>query len=368
MRFFHGRQLQPREFVNLGDERRRHRDEGRVLSVYPATEGLSFKLIRSIIDAHLDALLPLVQEYLPADVLERGGRARASPRRCAWCIARRRSPRRCAAATRLAFEELFFVQLLQLRAKELAREQARRHSLREQARADDRSCASRCRSRSPARRCARLREIFADMTSERRMQRLLQGDVGSGKTIVALFAALLAIENGYQAAIMAPTELLAEQHARTMTTHARAARHRSRCCSPAACRRKNAQRDRARVSRADEPVLVVGTHALVQESTQFARLGFAAIDEQHRFGVEQRKALARKGRGARRAADVRDADPALAGAHALRRSRSQHARRASARPAADHDRAAPRVGARARACSSSTDRWSRDGRRTSSIR
>ncbi len=132
------------------------------------------------------------------------------------------------------------------------------------------------------------------------MHRLLQGDVGSGKTIVALFAALLALENGYQAALMAPTELLAEQHHRTISgllaplgveplllTGSLSAKERK-----AVARRLT----QAEPSLTQEwPELVIGTHALVQQATEFARLGFVAIDEQHRFGVEQRKALAAKG-------------------------------------------------------------------------
>jgi ATP-dependent DNA helicase RecG len=125
------------------------------------------------------------------------------------------------------------------------------------------------------------------------MHRLLQGDVGSGKTVVGLFAALLAMENGFQAAFMAPTELLAEQHHRTfarlleplgvppvLVTGSRTARER---------------READELLRRPAPLLAVGTHALVQEATTFARLGFVTIDEQHRFGVEQRKALSAKG-------------------------------------------------------------------------
>jgi len=125
------------------------------------------------------------------------------------------------------------------------------------------------------------------------MQRLLQGDVGSGKTIVALFAALLAMENGFQAAIMAPTELLAEQHQRSM----------GRLLEPLGIvpllvtggLRAKERRDVAARLADPEPALVVGTHALVQDATAFAHLGLAVVDEQHRFGVEQRKALGAKG-------------------------------------------------------------------------
>src|ERR671927_520684 len=213
VRFFHGRQLQPREFVNLGRDAE-GTSGGRVLSVYPATEGLSFKLIRSLIDAHLDALLPLVSEFLPEELLRR---AAVPPLRDALRMVHR--PASIAEAmrgrARLAFEELLLVHLLHRRAKDLARE--RRDGI---VFANRRELTSRLKGSLPfeltGAQVRATREIVADMCSDRRMHRLLQGDVGSGKTIVALFAALLALENGYQAAVMAPTELLAEQHLRTI--------------------------------------------------------------------------------------------------------------------------------------------------------
>jgi len=289
VRFFHGRQLQPREYVNLGDDE--GAATGRVLSVYPATEGLSFKVIRSIIDAHLGALLPLVTEYLPPSVVKAAGVPAIGD-----ALRMMHRPASLAEAmqgrSRLAFEELFFVHLLHQRAKALAREP--RAGIRF---VNKRKLTTALREALPFQltgaQVRAVREIVADMCSDRRMQRLLQGDVGSGKTIVALFAALLAIENSRQAAIMVPTELLAEQHAVSM----------SRLLAPLgiepvlltgslpAKRRKEIA---ARLA-SDESLLVVGTHALVQEATAFSKLGFAAIDEQHRFGVEQRKALAAKG-------------------------------------------------------------------------
>ena len=123
VRFFHGRQLQPREFVNLGDEDNAIA-EGLVLSVYPATEGLSFKVIRGIIDAHLDELLALVTEYLPPQVLRT-----ATLPSIADALRMVHRPSSLGEAmegrARLAFEELLFVQLLQQRAKALAREARR---------------------------------------------------------------------------------------------------------------------------------------------------------------------------------------------------------------------------------------------------
>ena len=290
VRFFHGRQLQPREFVNLGSGEQGTAG-GRVLSVYPATEGLSFRAIRSLLDAHLDALLPLVTEYLPAELLARAG---VPPLADALRMVHR--PQSVAEAmrgrARLAFEELLFVHILHRRAKELAREKRDGITF-----VNRRELTRTLRNSLPfeltGAQVRAVREIVADMCSGRRMHRLLQGDVGSGKTIVALFAALLAVENDFQAAIMAPTELLAEQHARTL----------ERLLAPLQLRpllvtgSRPARERKAAAERlaAGAPAIAVGTHALLERSATFARLGLAVIDEQHRFGVEQRAALGAKG-------------------------------------------------------------------------
>ena len=290
VRFYHGRQLAPREFINLGEDEE-GTEQGRVLSVYPATEGLSFKIIRSIVESHLDGLLGLVEEYLPRDVLSRSG---VPDIRDALRMVHR--PASLAEAllgrSRLAFEELFFIQILHQRAKAVARVSRRGIQFENR-----RALTSRLKDALPyeltGAQVRASREIFADMCSDRRMHRLLQGDVGSGKTIVALFAALLAMENGYQAALMAPTELLAEQHERTF-------RHLLSPLSiePLLVTGSMAAKERKAVAaklETPEPALVVGTHALVQQATSFARLGLAIVDEQHRFGVEQRKMLGKKG-------------------------------------------------------------------------
>jgi ATP-dependent DNA helicase RecG len=290
VRFFHGRQLQPREYVNLGDDEN-GTAAGRVLAIYPAPEGLSFKIIRGIVESHLDELLPLVTEYLPRELLRV-----AAVRSIGDALRMVHRPSSIGEAmegrARLAFEELLFVQILQQRAKSLAREV--RSGIRFENRRD---LTTKLRETLPFSLTGAqgrvLREIFADMCSDHRMHRLLQGDVGSGKTIVALFAALLAMENGYQAAIMAPTELLAEQHARSM----------SKLMAPLGIEpilvtgslKARARREVASRLAEPGPALVVGTHALVQEATAFAKLGLAVVDEQHRFGVEQRKALGAKG-------------------------------------------------------------------------
>ena len=290
VRFYHGRQLAPREFINLGDDEA-GLDKGRVLSVYPATEGLSFKVIRSIVATHLDGLLPLVDEYLPVDVLSKGG---VPPIRDALRMVHR--PETLAEALRgrerLAFEELFFVHVLHQRARTLART-ARKGIHFE----NKRDLTTRLRESLPFQltnaQARASREIVADMCSDARMHRLLQGEVGSGKTVVALFAMLLAVENGFQAVLMAPTELLAEQHARTFVQLLRPLGLEPVVVTGSL----NAKERRAAAERlaSNEPVIVIGTHALVQEGTRFGRLGLAVVDEQHRFGVEQRKQLGSKG-------------------------------------------------------------------------
>ena len=290
VRFFHGRQLQPREFVNLGDEDS-GTAQGRVLSVYPATEGLSFKVIRGIIESHLEELLPLVTEYLPRHVL-----ASAAVPSIADALRMVHRPTSLgdalAGRSRLAFEELLFVHLLHLRAKALARES--RRGIRFE---NKRQLTTQLKDALPFQLTGAqvrvLREIVADMCSERRMQRLLQGDVGSGKTVVALFAAMLAMENGYQAAIMAPTELLAEQHFRSMSTMLAPLGIEPMLLTGGM--KAKARREIATRMAEATPALVVGTHALVQQATEFSNLGLAVVDEQHRFGVEQRKALGAKG-------------------------------------------------------------------------
>lgn len=138
-----------------------------------------------------------------------------------------------------------------------------------------------------------LRDIVADMRQPQPMNRLLQGDVGSGKTIVAVLAALVALDNRLQAALMAPTGILAEQHARTITRWLEPTSYRVRlltASTPAPERRA------IHAALAEgEPLLVVGTHALVEDPVTFAQLGLVVVDEQHRFGVLQRATLRQKG-------------------------------------------------------------------------
>ena len=294
VRFYHGRQVVPREFIVLAeaeDGEGGNWEKGKVLPVYPATEGLSHKLIRGLIDRHLDALIALCREILPEALRRRFDLptlpdALRAVHRPATIVDAERGRRR------LALDELLDLQLMLGRARYLAKRG--RVGVRFEVK---RRLTTALREALPwtltGDQRQSLREITADMTAPDRMHRLLMGDVGSGKTVVALFAMLLAVENDYQAALMAPTELLAEQHQATLT----------RLLAPLGmvpdlllgrltAGDKAAVRERLR---SGEARIIVGTHALMQEQVAFRRLGLVVIDEQHRFGVEQRAALIGKG-------------------------------------------------------------------------
>jgi ATP-dependent DNA helicase RecG len=138
-----------------------------------------------------------------------------------------------------------------------------------------------------------LKEIVDDMTGDQPMNRLLQGDVGSGKTIVAVQAMIIAIENGYQTALMAPTEILAEQHARNIKRWLAKTPYRVELLTGSL--KAKEKREIQEAIAAGDVDLVVGTHAVIQEAVQFKKLGLAVIDEQHRFGVIQRAEIRRRG-------------------------------------------------------------------------
>jgi len=292
VRYYHGKQLVPREFIVLAEpDDENESNPGLVLPVYPATEGLTHRQIRALVQQHLNELLPLVTDPHPPAFRATHHLIELRP-----ALELMHRPKKVEDAElgrrRLAFDELFDQQLVQARARHLAKRSRAgiRFTLK-------RELTTRLKEHLPFELTGdqrhAVREITDDMTAPLRMHRLLMGDVGTGKTVVALFAMLLAAENDYQAAIMAPTELLAEQHGATLT----------RLLEPLAIRpelllgrmsaaEKSAVRERIA---SGAPRIVVGTHALIQESVTFRKLGLAVIDEQHRFGVEQRAALVEKG-------------------------------------------------------------------------
>ncbi len=199
---------------------------------------------------------------------------------------------RAAAPQRLIFEEFFWLQL----ALELRRQYRQRTPKGTVMHMDDRVRnivkAILPFSLTPAQRHV-LKEIIDDLTSTSPMNRLLQGDVGSGKTIVAVLALVVAIESGYQTALMAPTEILAEQHSRNIKRLLARTPYRVELLTGSTKGRQ--KRALYQAIAEGEVDLVVGTHALIQDEVTFHKLGFVVIDEQHRFGVMQRAELIRRG-------------------------------------------------------------------------
>ena len=290
-KYYHGRQISPREQIVLADAEEDADPEGLILPVYPATEGLAHRQIRRLVQTNLDAMLAVVDDTLPSSVREAAG---AVDLRTALAAVHRPSGVGDSerGRRRLALDELFDLQLVVARARHIAR--AAKKGPHFEVR---RELTTQLKEALPfeltAEQKRAVREITADMIGANRMHRLLMGDVGTGKTVVALFAMLLAVENGYQAVFMAPTELLAEQHAATLRRHLEPLG-----IEPALLLGRlsaGAKADvRERLASGDA-MIVVGTHALIQEQTAFHRLGLVVIDEQHRFGVEQRAALIEKG-------------------------------------------------------------------------
>ncbi len=272
--------------------------------VYPATEGLTQPTLRALSDQALEALdegaLP---ERLPGDLL----RAFRLPALAAALRYVHRPPPEAElesltagahpAQRRLAFEELLAHQLSLKRLRQAVQ------SIPAPALEGSGRLRGRLREALPFTLTgAQIRtseEVARDLARRVPMLRLVQGDVGSGKTVVAALAALQAVEAGYQAALMAPTELLAEQHYRTLAGWLAPLEVEAQWLGG---RHKGAAR-RAALDRvaSGEAAVVVGTHALFQEAVAFHRLGLVIVDEQHRFGVHQRLALREKGTGEGRA-------------------------------------------------------------------
>jgi ATP-dependent DNA helicase RecG len=263
---------------------------GRV-PMYPATQGLSVAALRKLTwDAY--PRIRHVVEPLPSEVRV-GEHLPDRPAAIAGAHFPDTEEEAIASRERLAFEELLLLQLA-LGGRRHARRAGRRAaSLRASGQIVDRWRDSLPFELTPDQRRA-LEEIDRDLAGERPMQRLLMGEVGSGKTVVALGAMLRAVENGWQASLMAPTETLAEQHHATIDRLlAGIVPVELLTGSTTAARRRELL---ARLA-TGELALVVGTHALIEESVEFRDLAVCVVDEQHRFGVRQRAALDAKGPG-----------------------------------------------------------------------
>ena len=271
---------------------------GRIVPVYEKVGSLTPKSLRRVVHDALQRLPAEVDDPLPDGVRRSLG---APPRRQALADAHFPPPGTSIEALdrfgtpaqqRLVFEEFFFFQVgLLLRRRESdTRVKPRRIVVDDRIRQAARDLLP---FRLTGHQRQALKEIVEDLQRPRPMNRLLQGDVGSGKTIVALLAALVAMENGLQVAFMAPTEILAEQHYASISRVLSQSRFAAALLTgtlPARTRREAGSRIANGASQ-----LVVGTHALVQGDVRFRALGLAIVDEQHRFGVVQRAILRDKG-------------------------------------------------------------------------
>ena len=263
--------------------------------VYPSTEKLknsnfTGKAMTKLMAAALDKGLPYIKESLPEYIMKQCGLVPIH-----FALRNIHFPKDLTslekAKYRLKFEELFYLQLSLLKQKYV---RSRAEQGIQMPRVGD--AFNRCYESLPfpltGAQKRVITEIRNDMKSGHQMNRLLQGDVGSGKTMVAVLTALIAIGNGYQACIMAPTEVLAQQHYKNIQKFLEPTGVRSALLTGSS---KTSERREVHQGLSDGSIgIIVGTHALIEDNVVFRNLGLAIIDEQHRFGVEQRSKLWRK--------------------------------------------------------------------------
>jgi len=282
------------------DDESRLLEVGRITPVYESLSGsrLASRWIRRTIDSLLKELRGNIPETLPAALLERLHMpSREEALRTvhyppAGTPMTQLQASGTAAHRRLIFEELFYLECgLELKRRKLKERTGVAFETNDKVREALRQILPFHPTTAQKRS---LGEIVADMREPSPMRRLLQGDVGSGKTIVALQAMLVAIENGYQAALMAPTEILATQHALAVRKLLERSSRKYRTVLLTGSLDEEQKRLARRRIFLGEADLVIGTHALIEEKVDFAKLGLVVVDEQHRFGVLQRFRLMKK--------------------------------------------------------------------------
>ncbi len=270
---------------------------GRVVPIYEAAGRISTRVFRTLIARVLDSI-PAEADCLPAHIRDRLRYPdRATSVRSLHFPPPDEDVRllnafRSRAQQRLIFEEFFWLECgLELKRARARLEEGVRFELTDRVR-------TRIREMLPFKPTGAqkrvLAEIAADMSAPHPMHRLLQGDVGSGKTLVAAEAAIIAIENGYQVSVLAPTEILATQHFSYLRNLFKKLGYQVVLLTGSSTAREKIQLKK--LIEAGLVQVAVGTHALIEEDVQFARLGLAIVDEQHRFGVMQRLRLMQKGR------------------------------------------------------------------------
>ncbi len=271
---------------------------GKIVPVYHVTDGLHFKSMQTIIKNVFDKYLHLIEEFLPDDLIRRYN---FPPRSEAFAHShfppqgsslKELDAFQTPAQKRLVFEELFLIQLALACRKNHAGEKHTGTPFKTRGELIKKFIKLLPFTLTGAQKRV-LGEIMEDLEKKKPMNRLIQGDVGSGKTIVALTALLTAVDNGTQSALMVPTEILAEQHYLSILHFCEKLGIKlSLVTSTLKGKERQSHFEDVRTGKTD---IVVGTHSLIQKDIQFKKLGLAVIDEQHRFGVMQREAIGKKG-------------------------------------------------------------------------
>ncbi|MEA3490168.1 MAG: ATP-dependent DNA helicase RecG [Candidatus Omnitrophota bacterium] len=264
-------------------------DVGRIVPFYSLTEKLTQRYMRKIVHQAISFHISAVKDPLPTKI--RARKKLVDSRFSIENIHFPYSPENLERAyKRLVFEEFFILQVIMALRRRKIREKGITHQVREGLLAEFEKLFD-FKFTGEQKKC--IKDIEEDMSGEKTMYRLLQGDVGSGKTVVAMYALLLTARNGYQGVLMVPTEVLARQHYVTVSKTFMPLGLNVRLLINGIDRK-----DREKVKEelaGGEADIVIGTHALIQEDIDYSDLGLAVIDEQHKFGVAQRKTLRRKG-------------------------------------------------------------------------
>lgn len=288
-------QLNSPEFEIVSEEEKELLNLGRIVPVYGLTEGLTQRYFRQIVKKTIDEYVPYLNDFLPYDI-----RSRNNLLNLAKSLINIHFPQELdtqkEAYRRLSFEEFLLFQIL-LSLRKLKKKQKKGIIHNTQGKLSEEFIERLPFELTPSQKKV-IEEIRQDMARPLCMQRLLQGDVGSGKTVVAAVCALTAIQGGYQAALLVPTEILAKQHYEKIGSQVSGFKFEDKDINIGLVTSGQSDKEKKKVCqdiKEGKVNLIVGTHALLEEGVQFKNLGLVVIDEQHKFGVGQRVLLPQKG-------------------------------------------------------------------------
>ncbi|MFH1700300.1 MAG: ATP-dependent DNA helicase RecG [Candidatus Zixiibacteriota bacterium] len=294
--YFQGNQMLHPEYEFIGGEGDEQIHTGRIVPIYHGTAelnkvGLTSRTIRKLIKTALISLEENIKEYLPNEIIQ-AEKLKCLPEAIENIHYPEDAKSARSARQRLAFDELLFVQYLIYNRKAKYKEKEKSKPCARPGKLFTQILDGLPFQLTPGQKGS-LDDIVNDMTSKKSMNRLLQGDVGSGKTVVAILAAVLAVENGGQAAVMAPTEILASQHYSGWKEILDACGIKSGLLIGSI--KSKEKKEIIGVLESGEIDIIFGTHAIISKAVTFSNLRLVVIDEQHRFGVMQRSKLADKG-------------------------------------------------------------------------